>query len=68
MSFDSRNIPRITPFLDKDIPELFLKNKFVPQSKQLRRGYKSQSVNTVRRNNRLFLCDPHKTDKCVLWE
>jgi len=32
-SFDSRNVPMISPFIDKDIPELFLKSKFVGHSK-----------------------------------
>lgn len=45
MSTDSRNDSRISPFVDKDKSELFLKRKFVPHSKQIRRGIKTnQSI------------------------
>jgi hypothetical protein len=47
-SIDFCNVPRISPFIDKDTSELFLKSKFVPHSKQRRRSYK---------NNQLILYD-----------
>jgi len=44
MSIDSRNYPRISPFVDKNISELFLKSKFLPHSKQIRRGIKTNQL------------------------
>jgi len=44
MIVNSRNDTRISPFVDKDISELFLKSKIVPHSKQIRRGIKTNQL------------------------
>ena len=41
-----------------------LKTHFVLHSKHF--GFKNQSVNAVKRNNRSLFSDPHKTHKCIV--
>ena len=47
--------------------ELYIKTQSVPRSKTLRLGYKNQSVNAVKGNNRCLFSDPHNTHKYTVW-